>query len=134
MACCGAKHVTGTWQDRPGGARSLPLETARFVLECLVAVLAVAGVLATSLASASVRRQRAPFLLAVGERLTRSWKRVLDTPFLVDGRVRCRVSGALYARSEAVAGAVYRHFYVLVLGAVTAAAGALAWACASIVG
>ena len=64
-----------------------------------------------ALASTRARARRAEFTRVVLTDLGRSASGVLDAPFLVDGRHRCRLSARIYHRSEALAGFAYRYFY-----------------------
>jgi hypothetical protein len=116
MACCGDKRFTN-WEIA-GGAKSFPIGFLSLLFLGCISALAVAGITLLSPMSASLRRQRGPFILAVRESLRRRTDELLDTPFLLDGRHRCRISSALYNSSDTLAGAVYRYFNLVLFGAV----------------
>ncbi len=120
MACCGARPTSDN------GRRYFPLELLRLVLEGVLSGLAIAVVYAASPLSRKIARKSREFALA----LLRSWREsareVLDTPFLFDSSLRCRVSGRLYARSEALAGAAYRYFNLGVFVVTATAVSSLA--------
>jgi|GEM_PF-1548213 len=111
MACCGMKREKG----RPFLAQVLFLGAAALAFALAVVVV---HVLAPFLRSA--RDGRVPLARAGWSFLGRTGARALDTPFLVDPLLRCRVSGRAYPLSATLAGLCYRYFNVLLLAALCA--------------
>jgi len=120
MACCG--------QGETGKGKRLPFPLA------LLAVVVLSGLSALLLAivalvtpfSREARTQFAPLARGCRDFLAGSYGRSLDQPFLVDGTVRCRLSGRLYPASGVLAGWLYRYFNFVVLGLVTGMVAGLA--------
>jgi len=116
MACCGGKGSSSGDETR---LRSFPVELFRFLLDGLLSALWLLIVNVASLFSRPARARRAEFSTAVLTDLGQSASALLDAPFLVDGKHRCRLSAHLYPRSEALAGLVYRYFYLAIFTALT---------------
>lgn len=122
MACCGGKGAV----EGDGGRRFFPVELLRLAVNAVFSALFLFLVHLAALVSAEARRQAPALREAVAGDLSRSFSDVLDTPFLVDGRHRCRLSGRLYPVSETLAGGLYRYFNLLVFGALVAGLSSVA--------